>query len=297
VRVAQHLERRQHRTSRAHVALVPRVFGRRHALVVRDEAEQPIDLRRRRRRRRGGLQRLDRGDDSRGRERAQPIDPAEVLLLHEPPIDRVDVLGRQRLSAVPEPEMRAPQQLDERAPRKAGRHGGKQQIDGRGKRFGRERQRVERLVGHVGVGKHLPREVQIRQRALKHHGNTREIAVPAHRFHRKPRNGDELLFAIAADERTRRAVRRLMRIRVGHEQRRQRVAGRRQPRVFDPRHETVVQPLVISRVEQRVGRDDVDRLQAGHPRQQIEIGRPQSVRVRRLVGDRDDHVAEERRRG
>ena len=75
---------------------------------------------------------------------------------------------------------------------------------------------------------------------------------------------------------------------------RRRTPGRRQPparpapaaddaagsRVSSDLRQRIVQPLVPARGEQRFGGDDVDALEAGQARQEIEVGRPQAPRVR-----------------
>ena len=75
------------------------------------------------------------------------------------------------------------------------------------------------------------------------------------------------------------------------------VAGRHglfEPHILDARKRALVQALVIARLEERLGRHNVNRLHARHARKQIEVRRPQAATVRRLIRHRDDNTAIER---
>ena len=62
-------------------------------------------------------------------------------------------------------EMRRSQQRQERRAREIRRDGVEREIERGGIRLGRQRQRVERFERDAGVGKHVAREIEIRQRA------------------------------------------------------------------------------------------------------------------------------------
>ena len=188
--------------------------------------------------------------------------------------------------------MRRAEQLHQRAASEVRRDRAEHQVDRRGKRLRRERQRVERLVRHLRVAEHLPRQVQVRQRPLEHDRR------PAQR-RRAPRvfsartNSRQLLFAIAADERARHLGARR---RVRDDQHRCAATAALEPDVLDAGQQALVQPLMEAGLEERFGRDDIDRLHARHAREQIEVRRPQPAAIRRLVGDGDDEATIERPR-
>jgi hypothetical protein len=52
----------------------------------------------------------------------------------------------------------------------------------------------------------------------------------------------------------------------------------------------LVKPLVEAGRQQTLGSHDIDLTNAGHPRQQIEVCRPQTVRVRRSIRNRKNDV-------
>lgn len=65
-------------------------------------------------------------------------------------------------------QMRAPQELDERLARKAGRHERQHEVERRRERLRGQRQRIACFVGHAGRGKDLAGQIQVRERPLKH---------------------------------------------------------------------------------------------------------------------------------
>jgi hypothetical protein len=69
-----------------------------------------------------------------------------------------------------------------------------------------------------------------------------------------------------------------------------------EPYVLDPRQQVLVQPLMEAGVQDRVGRHEVDGLEARQPREQIEVGHPQPMAIGGLIGDGDDDAAVERTR-
>ena len=74
------------------------------------------------------------------------------------------------------------QQRDRGLARAAGARERQHEIEQRRIRLRAERQRVERLIRHARVGEHLLREIEIRQRALKHdRGRTRTRGAVAAR--------------------------------------------------------------------------------------------------------------------
>jgi hypothetical protein len=97
----------------------------------------------------------------------QPVDTAEVFLIDEVSVERVDVRWRERRPVADEHQVRRAQQLEERAAREVGRNRREDEIDGRRERLRGERQGVERLVGDPRVLEHLPRQIQIRKRPLE----------------------------------------------------------------------------------------------------------------------------------
>ncbi len=221
----------------------------------------------------------------------------------------MNVLGRDYASVHHERKMRAAQQLEQRPPREVGRDGAEHEVDRRRERLGPERERIERLVRNLCVREDLACQIQIRQRTLKHDRRPPQRGRAITRGLQRPREFRQLLFPVAADERARRRPRCLMcglsrglaeavarRREVRHHEHRRRGDGLFEPHVLDPRQLAVVQPVVIPGVEQRLGGHHVDRLQEGHPRQQIEVGRPQPQAIRRLVRDGDDDAPIERTR-
>ena len=103
-----------------------------------------------------------------------------------------------------------------------------------------------------------------------------------------PREGLDFVFAVAADEHD--AVGRR-----GREHRRRRLIARERHH-FDVR-QRVEEAGQVAGPEQGLGGDDGQRLQPGDARQQIVVGRPQTVAGRGEVGHRDDDARQRRGAG
>jgi hypothetical protein len=331
MRVPEHLQRGQHRRARPQVTREPSVGRNRLSLPRRDEREDAVDLLRRRGGVRGGGQLARRGR-RRAERRAQPgaggglkIGQAhrvpEILPVDEIPIEPVDLLERDSVALRPEGEVRAPQQLDEGATREVRGDRAEDQIHGRGKRLRRQRKGVERLVWHLSVLEHLAREIQVRQRPLEDNRGPAKRRGARGAF-QSARELGQLLFAVPAhegslqlgarrgtwnDQRGRRKRRAcpgvclapcLAACLAEAAKRRRRAKQRRrvEPHIFDSRQEMLVQAQVVPGFEDRLRRDDIDRLDARHPREQIEIRGPEPAAVRGLVRDGDDQLSIERPR-
>ena len=74
--------------------------------------------------------------------------------------------------------MRRAEQRDDGLAREVRRHELEHEIERGGVGLGRQRQRVEGLIRNAGIGEHVAREIDVRQRALEHHRPPIEIGWP-----------------------------------------------------------------------------------------------------------------------
>ena len=107
----------------------------------------------------------------------------------------------ERLTVDHEVDERGAQQGDRRFARPARSREGEYEVEQRRVGFARERQRVKGLIRNTRVGEHLARQVQIRQRALKHDGH-RLVEQAGRPGSGANRAGDiaQFFLAIATDE-------------------------------------------------------------------------------------------------
>ena len=167
--------------------------------------------------------------------------------------------------------MRRPQQGDGGGAAEAGLHELDDEPQCRRIGLGRQRKCIARLKRHAGLRKQLPREIEVRQRTLKHDRG----ACRGGRGLQRTGHLQQLLLAVAPDEVN------MLAVAWCYEQRR--CDGRVEPLLVNAR-QVVRQSLVETGGQHGVGGDDVDPLQPRNPRQQVEVGWPQSVGFGRLVG-------------
>ena len=224
-----------------------------------------------------------------GLECLEPLESAKILFRYELAVQRMHILERQRPSVHLEHEMRRSKELHQRAPCEVRGDRAEDQIDGRRERLRSERKRVDGLVWQCGILKNSAREIQVRQRTLKNEGRPTQLRGAA--LVERSREFHQFLFAIAAHKSGRFAEVASSGSVRHHEygRGRERIS---ESDVHNPRKRAVVQPLVVTRLEQGLGGDDVQCFEEWHAREQIEICSPQAARIRRLIGDGHNHVAE-----
>ncbi len=121
--------------------------------------------------------------------------------LGERGVERRRVLESDLYAVDVEADEGRPQQPDGGLARAAGPREREHEIQQRGVRLGRERQRIERLVGHARVGQHLACEVEVRQRAVEDDRGRFEGARGLSRASADgARDLPQFLFAIARDK-------------------------------------------------------------------------------------------------
>ncbi len=194
----------------------------------------------------------------------EPLEAAEIPRFGKGDIERGDCRrwdgrrGRVQLrNRSGEAKVRRSQKREQRPAGEVGRHRIQRDVERRGIRFGGQRQRIERLEGNAGVGEHVAREIEIRQRPPD------DERGPVQR--RRPllamlaldaaRRGDQLLFAIAMNRCRPFGLARL-RSRHRHEDR-QRPRFARQRNLLEIR-ERRVQPLEIAGAERRLGAQQIE---------------------------------------
>ena len=154
-----------------------------------------------------------------------------------------------------------------------------------------QRQCVERLVGHAAIREHLPRQIQIRQRSLEDDRGSLETTAWIGVLFDGSDKSRQLFFAITEHERIR--LRALVEAPGNHHDRR--LVGRGPTFLLEAGQE-VVEPLVKARGQHRFGCDDIDVIEMRQPAQEIEVGRPQPVRIGSLISHRHHNVAIDRAR-
>jgi hypothetical protein len=262
VRPAQTVNRGEHGAPRAQVTLAQRIADFGNAIVRIEKRQQRVELHRRALLLRQGAQLRRRGDRRPGGlpalERPQVLDTSEISFIAEGAIQRRHIASSKGGAIDFEREVRRPEQRHNGLAREVGRDELEHQIERRGIRLCRQRQRIERLVGNTRVGKHVAREIDIRQRALEHHRAPIEIGCACG----LDAGGDrgELVFAVATHS-------EWLRVGRDHEHRASRTIDNlvrigRQLTFLEARHElfeTIQQP----RGDRRVSGDDVDLLEEG----------------------------------
>ncbi|HEY4957924.1 MAG TPA: hypothetical protein VII31_08925, partial [Caldimonas sp.] len=276
----------------------------RPAHMRREKRRQPCELDRSGRRLEQRLQRLGGLDDDAQRrprrfvavpvsgEHAQPIALTQVSRIAQPAVERGDRSRRQvsvRSARTCRPlEVRRSKQRDRRVARELRRHELDDDVERGRERLGRERQRVEGVIRKARAAEHLASQIQVRQRPLE--DDRRAVEMPGSgrsgRFH-PARDDRKLLFAIAAHEQ--RKVARSSRRDQGRRRCRSGGANRASLDFLDA-GKPVVHALMQTGGEQLLGDDEIDRLEAGKTRQQIEVHRMKAVRIGDPIGDGDDDV-------
>ena len=191
-----------------------------------------------------------------------------------------------------ETEMWRPQQRDDGFAREGARYQLQDEVDGRGCRLGCERQPVRRLIGDSSRAERAAGEVEIRERPLEDDRRPverREITGRPAIGLDLPCDSGELFTAVAVREPSLplRGVRR--RHEHGPNPRfRHAEVGRAE---FFETGQPVVQTLVKTGAEHRLGRHDVEHLEPWNTREHVEIGDEQALRIGNPVGRRHNHVA------
>lgn len=215
--------------------------------------------------------------------------------------------------------MRRPEEGDHRVARKVPLDDIENEIDGRGGGLGRQRQRVGGLVRNPSGAQRHRCEIEIRERTLVDHGGPIESADPqvwataigeladlkirttafvAQVFRpagQTTGHGNELFFTVSMNEpalfegRTERHSKNGPLLRCLLDE-----CGEVD---FVEARQPVVDPLMKSRPEKRLGCHHVDALDTWHSCQQIEIGHEQTIRIGNPVGHRHDNVPEGRVHG
>ena len=207
------------------------------------------------------------------------LERAEVAQTSEPRIEGGDIGRPDRRAVVSAHDhVRRTQHRDERRPRESGQRRIHQQIESRRPGFRREWQRARRLVRNAGRPEQELRRVEIRQRTAIHQRGRRRVC----RLQRldAPCVGEHFLVAIAAADPSPLRGRDLE-TRLGGALPRHPHVGGGGPHPAQPREEPFGHPPC---------RDDVDALDAGRLREQLQVDRPQPVRIGVVIGDAHDHV-------
>ena len=318
VRVGEPRERAHHGGADAFASIGLGGGGARRAVVVgekRHEAAQLIDegagvgqRLQARGRVDGGLQRGQRGaavarfaagvgigTGPRGRERAQPVESAQVAHLGQ----RAAGGGHRRrrhLRAVGlEAEVRRAEQGGERGPREALRHAVEHQVERGGVGLGGQRQGIEGLEGHARAAEHVAGQVEVGQRTRHHQRRAAEggAAVRAPVGLQAPRHAFEFCLAVAVAEHARGGS--AARLRLRHHQ--CRYGLRRFPLPFLDPHKRQPPPIQQPRRQHGFGGHDVDLIEAADGGEQRHVGGPQALGIGEPVAHRDDHPAHRLGRG
>ena len=226
-----------------------------------------------------------------GRQRGKRLPAAAEPDPVQQAVERVDLRAGRRTAGMLEQKVRRPQQRHGGRPAVAGAHELDDEIERRRIRLGRQRERIAGLKRYAGLREHLACEIQVRQRPLEHDrggGGVRfDSARRAAAGLQHARRLEQLVLAVATDE--------VELFAVAGRDNYGRGGGGRLETFFVNARQAVEQPLVIAGGEHGIGRDDVDPLQALHPCQQVEVGRPQAVGIGCLVRQRH-HGADDRPR-
>jgi hypothetical protein len=212
-------------------------------------------------------------------ERVQVIERAQVALLGQPPIERGDGDTVDDGAVSPRHlDVRTAQQHHQGGSRVARERHVHQEVEAGRARFGGERQRRRRLERHASRSQHLLRGVEVRQRAAVDHRTARPVG-DAERLD-PPGERQHFVLAIAAVDPA--AVGRRH-----FERRAWRLLGRHA-------HVDGVRPAAAQPREQGIGQSrrghDVEALEAAGAGHQIEVDRPESLRLGVMIGDRDHDV-------
>jgi hypothetical protein len=182
--------------------------------------------------------------------------------------------------------MRRAQQRHQRRTREVRAHRLEYEVQRRGIRLGRERQRVEGLEGHTRVREHVARQVKVWQRAADDERRAMEgdSGAVATLLLESGGHGDEFLFPIAIGRMHRPAS-------VGLDSRHDK-HGSQSRRALDwcrfQVRERRIEPLDEAGRENRLRAEQVDLLESREAGQQVEVGGPEAVRIGEAIGDRDD---------
>src|SRR6185503_12388826 len=182
-----------------------------------------------------------------------------------------------------------PQKLDSRSARRARTRGREYDVEHCRVRLRGQRQRVERLIRHMRFGEDALREIEIRQRPVKHdRGRFAEIAAGRAVPH-GARDIAQFVLAIAADHAD--FVRAFP---AGRGYGPQNHGGRRRRTGLNARFlnswELRLHALPKSGVVQRVGDDNLNRREGTQTAKEIEVRRPESTWIRWMVGNGNDDV-------